>query len=50
MAKEIVTDSNNNPVNNGVKETVCYGRKLDEFFVEQNKINSDTKQYGLLLP
>ena len=33
-----------------MKETICYGRGLDEFFLKQNKINKDTKRYGEKLP
>jgi len=43
LASTIETDDKNNPNDSEIKETVCYGRHLDEFFVSQNTINKDTK-------
>jgi hypothetical protein len=42
MAKNIATDAKDNPTDSEVKETICYGRHLDEFFIKENQINEDS--------
>ena len=50
LANSVKVDESNNPYSAEEKETICYGRRLDDFFVKQNKINKETKKYGERLP
>ena len=50
LAGTVNTDADNNPLDDEVKETVCYTRHLDDWFVSTNADNEATEVYGDRLP
>ena len=50
LAGTVDTDADNNPRDDEVKETVCYTRHLDDWFVSTNADNEATGVYGDRLP
>ena len=50
LAGTVNTDADNNPLDDEVKETVCYTRHLDNWFVSTNTDNEATEVYGDRLP
>ena len=50
LAGTVDTDGDNNPRDDEVKETVCYTRHLDDWFVSTNADNEATGVYGDRLP
>ena len=50
LAGTVNTDGDNNPLDDEVKETVCYTRHLDDWFVSTNADNEATEVYGDRLP
>ena len=50
LAGTVDTDGDNNPRDDEVKETICYTRHLDDWFVRTNTANEATEVYGDRLP
>ena len=50
LAGTVDTDGDNNPRDDEVKETVCYSRHLDDWFVSTNADNQASQVYGDQLP
>jgi len=50
LAESVRTDGDNNPLDDEVKETVCYTRHLEEWLVSKNADNEATQVYGDRLP
>ncbi len=50
LAKSVKTDRLNNPIKSEHKETICYTRDLNSFFINSNKENENTKKFGDRLP
>ena len=50
LAGTVDTDGDNNPRDDEVKETVCYTRHLDDWFVSTNADNQASQVYGDQLP
>ena len=50
LAESVRTDGDNNPLDDEVKETVCYTRHLEEWLVTKNADNEATQVYGDRLP
>ena len=42
LAKSIKTDRQNNPIKSELKETICYTRDLNSYFIKTNKENENT--------
>ena len=50
LAESVRTDGDNNPLDDEVKETVCYTRHLEEWLVTKKADNEATQVYGDRLP
>ena len=50
LAESVRTDGDNNPLDDEVKETVCYTRHLESWLVSKNADNEATQVYGDRLP